>query len=150
MNQSRAAPLLYLNVFVIATCGLVYELLAGTLASYLIGDSITQFSLVIGLYLSAMGAGAWLSRFLERDLARRFLDVETAVALVGGLSAPALSLAFARLDTFAPTLYGVVFAIGTLVGLELPLLMRLLADQTSLKDLVSRVLTFDYIGALAA
>ena len=150
MSQSRVAPLLYLNVFVIATCGLVYELLAGTLASYLIGDSVTQFSLVIGLYLSAMGVGAWLSRFLERDLARRFLDVELAVALVGGLSAPALSLAFARLDAFAPTLYGVVFAIGVLVGLELPLLMRILADQTSLKDLVSRVLTFDYIGALAA
>ena len=150
MSQSRVAPLLYLNVFVIATCGLVYELLAGTLASYLIGDSVTQFSLVIGLYLSAMGAGAWLSRFLERDLARRFLDVELAVALIGGLSAPALSIAFARLDAFAPTLYGVVFAIGVLVGLELPLLMRLLADQTSLKDLVSRVLTFDYIGALAA
>ena len=150
MNQSRAAPLLYLNVFVIATCGLVYELLAGTLASYLIGDSVTQFSLVIGLYLSAMGVGAWLSRFIDRDLARRFLDVEIAVALVGGLSAPALSLAFARLTTFAPTLYGVVFAIGVLVGLELPLLMRLLADQTSLKDLVSRVLSFDYIGALVA
>ena len=149
-SPSRVAPLLYLNVFVIATCGLVYELLAGTLASYLIGDSVTQFSLVIGLYLSAMGAGAWLSRFLERDLARRFLDVELAVALIGGLSAPALSIAFARLDAFAPTLYGVVFAIGVLVGLELPLLMRLLADQTSLKDLVSRVLTFDYIGALAA
>ena len=30
----RRTPLLYLNVLVIATCGLIYELLAGTLASY--------------------------------------------------------------------------------------------------------------------
>ena len=52
--------LLYLNVLVIATCGLVYELLAGTLASYVLGDSVTQFSLVIGVYLFALGVGAWL------------------------------------------------------------------------------------------
>ncbi len=147
---SHVAPLLFLNVFIIATCGLVYELLAGTLASYVLGDSVTQFSLVIGMYLSAMGVGAWLSRFLDRELARRFLDVELAVALVGGLSAPALFFAFGRLETFSPVLYGVVIAIGVLVGLELPLLMRLLADQLAFKELVSRVLTFDYIGALVA
>ena len=56
------APLLLLTVLVIAVCGLVYELLAGTLASYLLGDSVTQFSTVIGVYLSAMGVGSWLSR----------------------------------------------------------------------------------------
>jgi spermidine synthase len=149
-SPSHVAPLLFLNVFIIATCGLVYELLAGTLASYVLGDSVTQFSLVIGLYLSAMGVGAWLSRFLDDELARRFIDVELAVALIGGLSAPALFIAFGRLDPFAPVLYGVVVAIGILVGLELPLLMRLLADQMSFKDLVARVLTFDYIGALVA
>ena len=69
------AGALYLNVFIVAICGLVYELLAGTLGSYLLGDSVTQFSLVIGLYLSAMGGGAWLSRRLESQLARRFVDI---------------------------------------------------------------------------
>src|SRR5688572_6843895 len=88
------ATALYLNVFVVATCGLVYELLAGTLGSYLLGDSVTQFSLVIGLYLSAMGVGAWLSRRLEQSLAQRFIEIELAVAVVGGLSAPVLFLAF--------------------------------------------------------
>ena len=78
MNVSRQVPsatLLFLNVFVIATCGLVYELLAGTLGSYVLGDSVTQFSLVIGLYLSAMGVGAWLSRFLDADVHRGDPDV---------------------------------------------------------------------------
>jgi spermidine synthase len=141
---------LYLNVFVVATCGLVYELLAGALGSYLLGDSITQFSLVIGLYLSAMGAGAWLSRRIERNLAERFLEVELAVAVVGGLAVPALFLAFASVGHFQLLLLAFVFAIGVLVGLEIPLIMRLLEGQLELKDLVSRVLTFDYIGALAA
>jgi spermidine synthase len=147
--QIRASAL-YLNVFIVAICGLVYELLAGTLGSYLLGDSVTQFSLVIGLYLSAMGVGAWLSRRLETKLAERFLGIELAVAVVGGLSAPVLFLAFGSVAHFQVVLLGFVAAIGVLVGLELPLLMRLLEGQVAFKDLVSRVLTFDYIGALAA
>jgi spermidine synthase len=144
------AGALYLNVFVVAICGLVYELLAGTLGSYLLGDSVTQFSLVIGLYLSAMGVGAWLSRRLVGGLARRFVEIELAVAVVGGVSAPVLFLAFGTVAHFQVVLLGFVAAIGVLVGLELPLLMRLLEGQVAFKDLVSRVLTFDYIGALAA
>lgn len=150
MNRAPLV-LLYLNVLIIATCGLVYELLAGTLASYLLGDSVTQFSLVIGLYLSAMGAGAWVSRFvIDRVLARCFIEVELGVALVGGFSAPLLFMAFSHVDVFGTVLYGFVFAIGLLVGLELPLLMRLLKEHLDFEDLVSRVLAFDYIGALLA
>ena len=144
------ARLLYVNVLLLATCGLIYELLAGTLGSYLLGDSITQFSLVIGLYLSAMGVGAWLSRHVEGNLARRFIELELAVALVGGLSAPLLMLAFGAVADFQLVLLGFVFAIGTLVGLELPLLMRIVQEQVAFKDLVSHVLTFDYAGALLA
>ncbi|NOT64409.1 MAG: polyamine aminopropyltransferase [Acidobacteria bacterium] len=144
------APILFLNVLIIATCGLIYELLAGTLASYVLGDSVTQFSLIIGLYLFALGIGAWLSRFIEKGLARAFVEIELGVALLGGWSAPLLFLCFARVEHFQPVLYALVIAIGTLVGLELPLLMRILENQLEFKELVARVLTFDYIGALAA
>jgi spermidine synthase len=147
MNRT---PILFLNVLVIAACGLIYELLAGTVASYVLGDSVTQFSLIIGLYLSALGAGAWLSRFIDRDLAARFVDVELGVALIGGLSAPLLFLGFSRLEWFHLFLYSIVFAIGTLVGLELPILMRILKEQLDFKELVSRVLSFDYLGSLVA
>ncbi len=142
--------LLFVTVLVIATCGLIYELIVGTLASYLLGDSITQFSTVIGGYLFAMGIGSWLSRFIERGVAQRFVEVELGVALIGGACAPLLFLAFAFTDVFRLVLYGSVLAIGTLVGLEIPLLLRILKDQVRFKDLVSQVLTFDYLGALAA
>ena len=142
--------ILFLNVLIIAACGLVYELLAGTLASYLLGDSVTQFSLVIGLYLSALGVGAWLSRYVTGDLARRFVEVELGVALVGGFSAPVLFLSFAYAQHFRLALFVVVIVVGVLVGLEIPLLMRLLKDQLEFKDLISKVLTFDYLGALVA
>jgi spermidine synthase len=147
MNRT---PILFLNVLVIATCGLVYELLAGTLASYVLGDSVTQFSIIIGIYLSALGAGAWLSRFVEGELARRFVDVELGVAVLGGASAPLLFLSFAHLSYFHVVLYALVFLIGALVGLEIPLLMRILKDHLDFKELVARVLAFDYAGALIA
>ena len=142
--------LLFVTVLIIATCGLIYELIAGALASYLLGDSITQFSTVIGGYLFAMGIGSYLSRFLEKGLAQRFVEVELGVALLGGLSAPFLFLTFTMTDVFRVALYGSVIVIGTLVGLEIPLLLRILKDQVKFKDLVSQVLTFDYLGALAA
>lgn len=146
----KRAPLLFLNVFVIATCGLIYELLAGTLSSYVLGDSVTQFSLIIGIYLFAMGVGSWLSGFIDKHVAEKFVEIELAVAVIGGFSAPLLFLTFAHLSYFSVVLYGIVFIIGTLVGLEIPLLMRILKDEMDFKDLVSRVLAFDYIGALAA
>ena len=40
-------PLLFLNVLIVATCGLIYELLAGTLASYVLGDSVTHSAVCI-------------------------------------------------------------------------------------------------------
>ena len=148
--HKRSIPILFLNVFIIATCGLIYELLAGTLASYVLGDSVTQFSLIIGIYLSALGVGAWLSRFIGTGVARTFVEVELGVALLGGLSAPLLFFSFSRLSFFTVILYLIVFAIGVLVGLELPILMRILKDNLEFKELLSRVLALDYIGALVA
>lgn len=149
-GTAQGVTAVYLTVFVIASCGLVYELVAGALASYLLGDSVTQFSLVIGVYLSSLGLGAFLTRYVVRGVARRFVDAEISVALIGGLSAPALFLAFSSPRWFPVVFYGVVVLIGTLVGLEIPLLMRLLKDAVEFRDLVSQVLTFDYLGSLAA
>ncbi|MBY0490477.1 MAG: polyamine aminopropyltransferase [Gemmatimonadaceae bacterium] len=141
---------LFISVCLIAACGLIYELVAGALASYLLGDSVTQFSTIIGTYLFAMGIGSWLSRFVTRGVVTRFVVVELLVGVVGGLSSLVLFLAFAYTEAFRPTLYTLVILIGVLVGLEIPLLMRILKDRFSFKDVVSNVLTFDYIGALFA
>ena len=138
------------SVFVVAACGLLYELAAGALASYLLGDSVLQFSTVIGTYLFAMGVGSWLSRFLERQLPAHFLRIELLVALAGGSLPALLFLANAHVPgAFRFLLYGLVFVVGALVGLEIPLVMRILKRHVALKDLVSQVLTFDYLGALA-
>ena len=169
MNAGHRNPALHVrpvevallaSVFVVAACGLVYELAAGTLASYLLGDSVLQFSTVIGTYLFAMGVGSYLSRFLERQLVAQFLRIELLVGLVGGLMPAALfALQSLAAPSFRFALYAMVLAVGILVGLEIPLVMRILKRQLrgpdgggergSMKSLVSQVLTFDYLGALA-
>ena len=92
-RPSRIGGLLLVSAFVVATCGLIYELLAGTLASYLLGDSVTQFSTIIGTYLFAMGVGSWLSRYFDRQLPAHFLRIELMVALIGGALPAILFLA---------------------------------------------------------
>ncbi|QLG88148.1 polyamine aminopropyltransferase [Chitinibacter bivalviorum] len=144
--------LLILSVFIVASCGLAYELIAGALASYLLGDSILQFSSIIGCYLFAMGVGSHLSKYVkdERTL-DTFIEIELLVGLIGGLSATVLFLVFAwAAAPFRSVLYALVFATGVLVGLEIPLVMRVLNQrQNDFAEIVSRVLTFDYLGALA-
>src|SRR5262245_48888210 len=148
--RRHVSPVLLTSVVVIATSGLVYELIAGTVASYVLGDSVTQFSFVIGLYLFAMGVGSYLSRFIESRLLERFVEIELAIALLGGASAPLLFAVYTMSGAFRAALYLLVLIIGTLVGLEIPLLIRLLKFQLDLKELVARVLSLDYVGALVA
>jgi len=142
--------LLLLAVFTIATCGLIYELVAGTLASYLLGDSVKQFSFIIGVYLFSMGVGSYFSKFLRRNLLNTFVEIEILVGLIGGLSSVVLFLLFESVGYFQFILYFLVFITGCLVGLEIPLLMNILKDRVKFRDLVSNVFTFDYIGALLA
>lgn len=143
---------LIISVFIVASCGLAYELVTAALASYLLGDSIFQYSLIIGLYLFAMGIGAHLTRYIaDKDVLHRFIEIELLVGLIGGISALFLFTAFGiAAAPFRTLLYALVAVIGTVVGMEIPLVMRVLNEQRlAFKDTVARVLTFDYMGALA-
>lgn len=114
------------------------------------GDSVMQFSLVIGLFMGAMGLGSWLSRFAENNLEQRFITLQLGLALLGGLSAVTLYFAFAWLDNYWPFLLLVCIGNGTMIGLEIPIIIRILKVHLPLKQNVSDVLTADYIGAVVA
>ena len=107
-DKARVSPAelaLLVSVFVVAACGLVYELAAGALASYLLGDSVLQFSTVIGTYLFAMGLGSWASRHLQRQLVAQFLRIELLVGLIGGLMPAFLFVAHSTLPADATTAF---------------------------------------------
>jgi spermidine synthase len=142
--------LLLFSIAVIATCGLIYELVAGTAASYLLGDSVTQFSTLIGVYLFAMGVGSFLSKYVKTNLLQTFIIVEILVGLIGGFSSAAFFILFNYIEAFGVVLYGMMFTTGVLVGLEIPLMMYILQNEFDFSDLVARVFSFDYAGALLA
>ncbi len=142
--------LLLASAFAVATCGLIYELLAGTLASYLLGDSVTQFSTVIGTYLFAMGVGSWCTKYFRGDLLAHFARIEVLVGVVGGCSVLLLFWLYGHIIHFRIALYLTVFVIGALVGAEMPLLLRIQRGTLDFKDMVSRVFAADYVGALFA
>ena len=64
----RRRLLLLASVFLVGACGLIYELAMGAVASYLMGDSVTQYSLVIGTFLASMGLGSWLTQWVRQRL----------------------------------------------------------------------------------
>jgi spermidine synthase len=149
LNKTKEIALLF-GTFLIAISGLVYELLNGTLSSYLLGDSIYHFSLVIGLFVSSMGIGAWVSRFIDEELERAFVRLQLAISLVGGFSCFILFYAFAYIHNYDAFLYLITISLGSMLGVEIPLIIRILKESFSLKSNISNVFTVDYIGALFA
>jgi spermidine synthase len=97
-----------------------------------------------------MGIGSALSRYIHRGLVHRFVWIELLLGVVGGFSSALLMLAFAFTQGFELILYALVMVMGVLVGLEIPLLMRIVKDRYHFRDVIAHVLTFDYLGALGA
>ena len=142
MKNSKEIALLF-GTFLIAISGLVYELLEGTLSSYLLGDSVYHFSLVIGLFVSSMGVGAWLSRFIDKNLEEVFIKLQLSISLLGGFSTFILFYAFAYIKNYDSFLYLITISLGSMLGLEIPLIIRILKKSFSLKSNISKVFTVD-------
>lgn len=137
------------SILLVAMCSIIYELIIGTITSYLLGNSVLHFSLTIGLYMSAMGVGSYLSRFVGRDLLANFFRVEIGVGVLGGASSAILFTVFALSPrSFQPAMWLITLLIGTLVGLEIPLLTRHIRRYAKLRVAIASVLSWDYIGAL--
>ncbi|MEU8764397.1 polyamine aminopropyltransferase [Streptomyces sp. NPDC048659] len=139
-------------VFVCAACGLVYELELVALASYLIGDSVTQASVVLSVMVFAMGVGSLLAKRLRCRAAVGFGLVECGLALIGGSSAMVLYAAFAWLGEARYVLVAFSLAIGVLIGAEIPLLMSLIQQggrrEQDAAGTVADLFAADYVGAL--
>ncbi|NJK33713.1 MAG: polyamine aminopropyltransferase [Oscillatoriales cyanobacterium SM2_2_1] len=132
-------------------CGLASELLLGTLASYLVGNTALSYGIATGGFLAAMGLGSYLSRFIASDgptLLKVFVLVELAIAPATALLPLGLYATFAVDGLVWLALILATLILGTLAGLEIPLLTRLLEQEEDLKDALAGVLALDYLGAL--
>lgn len=148
LDKSEQRILLF-SVFVLSLCGIIYELVLASLATYLFGNPVQQYSVTIGVFLSSMGLGSYLSRFITKNLVKMFIAIEVILGLIGGLSVVVLNYLFSFSSSFYFLHLFLLVVIGTLVGLEIPLITRILKKYGALKDILSNVLTLDYIGGLA-
>lgn len=148
--SSKESVILLLSVFVVGFCTIIYELLIGSVSSYFLGDSIKQFSLVIGLTMTAMGLGTLISRLVKSNLIYWFIFIEVLLAIVGGLSVPILYFAYMCEPIYYPTMFILIMFIGGLIGLEIPLLTRIMETYYDLRNNISNVLSLDYLGAFIA
>ncbi len=141
--------LLMLTTLIISGCSMVYELIISAVSSYLAGDSTLQYSITIGLYMFALGLGSFLSKFIKRNLWGWFAKVEIGIGIIGGTCSLILFLSHIYLISYQIVMYLEILAIGTLAGLEIPLLTRIIEeDRKELRLTLSSIFSFDYIGGL--
>ena len=147
--SAQQSSVLLLSILVVALCGIVYELIIGTVSSYLLGNSVYQFSITIGVFMFAMGVGSLISKYFDDQYVRNFIIIEVLIALVGGVCSIVLFMAFpfAR-EMYEVVMYSLIMIIGALVGMEIPILTTLLAKKCAMKDSIANVMSLDYLGAL--
>ena len=137
------------SMFTMGACGLVYEYIFGTQATYLLGNSIEQFSIIIAVMMFSMGVASTLQSVIRSELFDRFLLTEVALGVLGGTGPLHLYAVFGATDHFDLVKYFFVCAVGFCIGLEIPLLMRINQRYASeLRVNLANVLSMDYVGAL--
>ncbi|MEJ6951001.1 polyamine aminopropyltransferase [Natronospora cellulosivora (SeqCode)] len=134
--------------FVVSIASIVYELLIGGISSYLLGNSVYQFSITIGLFMTAMGLGSYLSKYIQDNLMEKFMFIEIFLALIGGSAGFILFYSYAVLSIYVPIMFLLIISIGTLTGFELPLLTRIIKKYGDLKDVLANATAADYLGGL--
>ena len=135
------APL-YLAATIAAFCGIAYELLLASYATFLLGASIFQYSLVISLMMASMGLGSLFTNRFESQPLKALLIIEITLACLAAIALPLLYFTFSK-DLFCyPVLLMFVILIGGGLGMEIPLLNMKSGSMEGLP----RILFFDYLG----
>lgn len=148
-NKEFDGRLLLVTTLLISICSIIYELIISSMSTYLNGDSVKQYSITIGLYMSAMGIGSYLSKKIKKDLFNKFIFVELLTGVLGGFSTLVLFLSNIYTNIYYLIMYALIIGIGILVGLEIPILTRIIEENNSnIRVNLANIFTFDYIGGL--
>lgn len=144
-----ARVIIALSMLVMGACGIIYEYVLGVLGNNLMGSSYEQIFVIIGVMMFAMGIGAVFQRHLAGNLVDWFLQMELLLGFLGGVSSLVIYTAFVYTTSYQLALYAFAFSIGLLIGLEIPLLIRInTVYSKSLRVNLSDILCMDYVGSL--
>lgn len=149
LKENKDTVILLFSTLLIALCGLLYELMIGTASSYFLGNSVEQFSLTIGAFMTAFGIGSFLSRYFQKNLVLNFFIIETLIGFLGSICIISLFYFYSISDIYSFMMYFFIFIIGALVGMEIPLIGRIINEiKDNLRINLANLFSFDYIGGM--
>ncbi len=143
------SKILKISLFATGLSGIVAEYILATLATYFLGDSVFQWTMIVSVMMFSMGLGSHLSKYLKNDLLNKFIYVEFTLSILVGFSSMLAYVAAAYTDYTGGLIYIFGILIGMLVGMEIPLVIRVNNEFESLRINVSSVMQLDYYGSLA-
>jgi spermidine synthase len=148
VSSSKRSPVLKLALFATGLSGIVAEYILSTLATYFIGDAAVQWSLIVSVMLFSMGLGSRISKYMDGNLLLKFISVEFLLSILVSFSSLIAYTAAGLTEYIGFIIYGMSILIGLLIGLEIPLVIRLNEEFESLKVNVASVMEKDYLGSL--
>lgn len=140
--------ILKLALFATGLSGIVAEYVLSTLATYFLGDSVFQWTMIVSMMLFSMGLGSRISRYISGDLLKKFIYIEFILSLIVAFVSIITYLSSAYYGDNTIIIYGLSILVGLLIGMEIPLVMRLNDEHEELKINVSSVMEKDYYGSL--
>lgn len=149
MKDKAVSKILQWCLFATGFSAIVAEYLLSTLATYFIGNAVVQWTLVVSLMLFAMGLGSRVSAVIQRNLLQNFILLELSLSLLVSLSSSLVYLLSGFTDVLASFIYLYSIILGLLVGIEIPLVIRINDVHASLRTNLATVLEKDYLGSLA-
>ncbi len=145
----HSSKVLSFSMLVMGACGIVYEYTLGVLGNNLLGSSHEQIFVIIGIMMFAMGVGAAMQGRIVGKLVDRFVAIELLLGFIGGIATLVVYVSFVFMASYQVVLFGLAFLIGLLIGLEIPIAIRINEEfAKSLRINLSDILSMDYVGSL--
>ena len=142
------SPILKLALFATGLSGIVAEYILSTLATYFLGDSAVQWALIVSVMLFSMGLGSRLSQYIKTNLLVKFVYIEFLLSVLVALSSLVTYILSGFVDYIGIIIYAMSIIIGILIGMEIPLVIRLNKQFQELRINVASVMEKDYWGSL--
>lgn len=147
-NKKKQSLVLMAALFATGLSGIVAEYVLATLATYFLGDSVFQWTIVLSLMLFSMGLGSRFSQRFEKNLLEYFIITELVLSVLISLCALITYLIMPYTNSLWLVMYLMAVVIGLLIGMEIPLVTRINNDYKSLRVNISGVMEKDYYGSL--
>ena len=147
-TKNKYSAVLMAAIFATGFSGIVAEYLLSTLATYFLGDSIFQWTMIVSTMMFTMGLGSRISKRFKGNLTEKFLILEFILSIVVSFAPLIVYTASAYTTSLSVIIYAFSMMIGTLIGMEIPLVIRINEEYEDLRINISNVLEKDYYGSL--